>query len=492
MQPAPSTQPTTPPRPRGRVRWPGRVGLAVVAATSISLLLGSVQAHNLVTTITDNPDRRVDIRPGKGGNDPKAATKHDALNILLLGVDSREGLSEAEIDKYKLGHEGLGGADTMMLVHLSSERDHATIISFPRDLYVTIPAFSRRSDGKEFGEVKMKLNAAFPRGGGSKGDGPALTVKTIEQLTDLHIDHYMSIDVPQLGRLVDDLDGVNVCLPKAVKDKNSGLNLPAGKSHLDGVQAVAYVRARHINTGEGSEDFGRMRRQQKFLGAMMAKLTSSGTVLNLGKMQKVVNTVAGALTMDEDLKSEDLLRMASQLKGLNPKKVTFATVPFADDNYRVEGVGSTVRIDEAAAASLFDAIREDRLVGSAATPDKVKALKPAEVSVQVLNGGAPTGSARGAADALAALGFLSAGEPRNADTRGLATTTIRYPSSEAAAAKTVKKFVPGATLQQDDAATTVELILGADYKGSSSIGAAAPTAPAKAVQTHTAADNPCK
>ena len=422
-------------------------------------------------------------------NRPKKNTA--GMNILLLGIDSRVGLSAEEIGRYRLGGVGLGGSDTIMLVHLSPERDHATIVSFPRDLYVTIPAYVR-SDGKTLSEVKMKLNAAYPRGG--TNDGPALSIITIEKLTGLGINHYMSIDVPHLGRMVKALGGVDVCLPQAINDPvahghGSGLILSAGKHTLNDVQAVGYVRTRYVNTTEGNSDFGRIRRQQKFLASMLRKVTSGAMLSSQAKLEGFLHTVADAVTMDTEMTPKDLVTIASSLQSLDPKHVTFVTVPIANDSYMVKGVGSTVLADAAAAQGLFDALRDDKQVGAGEFKNRPNTLAPATVSVQVLNGGAPAGSAATAAADLAAMGFTSGGPSGNAPVRTYGTTTVRYPGALIAEARTVQQTVAGAVLVQDDTATVVQLILGKDFTATTPI----PTAntPTKAVVTHSASENIC-
>jgi anionic cell wall polymer biosynthesis LytR-Cps2A-Psr (LCP) family protein len=176
----------------------------------------------------------------------------------------------------------------------------------------------------------------------------------------------MSINVPSLGRMVDALEGVDVCLPRAVDDTmfnnkpgGSGLVLPAGWSHLDGVQAVAYVRTRHKDTGDGPEDFGRIRRQQKFVASVLAKAMDAGTVADPRKLNRVAQTVASALTLDSALDGKALFDIASGLQGLNTNRVTFVTVPVADANYVIGGQDA-MKMDDAAAATLFDDVIHDR------------------------------------------------------------------------------------------------------------------------------------
>jgi LCP family protein required for cell wall assembly len=363
-------------RPRS---WPTLAVRLVLAVVAITVLYESTLATALV-------DRLVHPTPtiaagGSGGlgvasrpnvtagidpsSRPSRATPQ-AMNILVMGIDSRTGMTVAEQNRYHLGTVGADGSDTIMLVHLYADGQHATIINFPRDLYVQIPAW-HRSDGKDLAAVKMKLNAAYARGdnGGLASDGPNLAIDTLETLTGIHIDHFMSINIPRLGALVTALGGVDVCLPQAVNDKESGLDLPKGVSHLDDVQAVAYVRDRYTDTGDGPGDFGRIRRQQKFLSAMLKKVMSAGTLTNTGKLQQFVGVLSDSLTMDSALDGKTLLTVASSLQGLSTSKVTFTTVPIANDNYVVPGVGDTVLMDATAAKRLFEAINADKPIPTA-------------------------------------------------------------------------------------------------------------------------------
>ncbi|MDQ1725847.1 MAG: hypothetical protein QOG52_2875 [Frankiaceae bacterium] len=357
--------------PRGDDLTPRRAkplhlaGQALIAVASVVTLALSVVGYAAAGSITDpppvesgavGPTSRPTVTDGLTTRPP--LVKPQAMNVLVLGTDTRDGLSAHDIAKYHLGDIGGGLSDTIMLIHLSGDGEHATVMSFPRDLWVEIPAFMGKS------AVHMKINAAYARGGAA---GPNLAMSTIENLTNIHINHYMSINIPSLGRLVDELGGVDVCLPKAVNDTvflgksgGSGLVLPAGPSHLDGVQAVAYVRTRHQDTGDGPDDFGRIRRQQKFVSSLLAKVMSAGTLTDLGKLQRVVKTVASALTLDNSLDGRALFTIASGLQGLNTSRVTFVTVPVAK-NIVIDGQDA-MQMDEQAAKKLFADVINDRPV----------------------------------------------------------------------------------------------------------------------------------
>ncbi len=349
-----------------RIDWLRRGFQVLIATGSAVTLVYSVIGDSAAHSIVDSPapvagatgmSRHPDVTKGIPTESRATAVKLDAMNVLVLGTDSREGLAPGEKQKYHLGDVGSGGSDTIMLIHLSSDRKHATVVSFPRDLWVEIPAFEGKS------AVHMKINAAYARGG---DHGPNLALYTIEQLTGIHVDHYMSINVPSLGRMVDALGGVDVCLPQAVDDTmfqgkkgGSGLKLPAGRSHLDGVQAVAYVRTRHKDTGDGPEDFGRIRRQQKFVASILTKAMDSGMFTDLSKLNEVVQTIAGALTLDSTLDGKALFDIASGLQGLNTGRVTFVTVPVANSEYVIDGQDA-MKMDDKAARKLFDEVINDK------------------------------------------------------------------------------------------------------------------------------------
>lgn len=452
---------------------------ALGAAMSACVLAASAAFYAEANSIIAEPDREDVFQALDEGKRPQE-TKHNAMNVLLVGSDDRSGLTDEEIRKYHLGRDGLGGSDTVMLVHISRQHDKATIVSFPRDLLVDIPALV--VDGDTVGGHQHKLNTAYAEG------GPQLTIATLEQYTGLRIDHYLQIDVPNFGKMVDDLGGVDVCLPVDVNDDDSNLNLPAGRHTLDGVDAVAYVRMRKQDTGEGVGDFGRMRRQQKFLASMMNKVISAETLFNISETRQFLRTLAGSITMDEHLSTEDMFTIATQLQGLDPRSVTFATVPAANMDYRV-GEMSTVLADEERAQSLFEAIREDRAIDAKDFRNR-NTVDPSLVQVQVLNGSGIGGAAGQTAAALEAMGFTMAGDPANADSSDHAETTIRYAGARLAEARTLQKAIPGVKLQVDDSVgDTVVLTIGANFTGTRDI--TQPEEPAEPVETHTAADDPC-
>lgn len=277
------------------------------------------------------------------------------VNILLVGSDRRAGLSPQMRKKLHLGQSSGRRSDTMILAHISPGGNRAALVSLPRDWYVQIPA--HRSGGERVPAQKNKMNAAFSLGGAN------LTVATVEENTGIHIDHYVEASFLGFVEVVDAIGGVDVCVPRPVDDPASGLTLPKGKSHLNGVQSLKYVRARKT-LGTGS-DLERIDRQQKFLGSMMQQALSTGTLLNPFAFSRFLNAALGAVTVDEELSSEDLRQLAMTVRDLEPARMSFVTVPIADPGVYTEEAGLAAVADKKKADRLFDRLRADEPIGRA-------------------------------------------------------------------------------------------------------------------------------
>ncbi|EME97342.1 cell envelope-related transcriptional attenuator, partial [Streptomyces mobaraensis NBRC 13819 = DSM 40847] len=266
--PVPDPGPDSARRPdRGRHGAPRRPrwGLRVATALAVVILVAGGAGHAVVHGI-DRGIRRVDPFTGLSH---RPRTGH-GTTILVVGTDGRDTITEDERTRYHLGGEPCHCTDTMLLVHLSRGRDRASVVSLPRDTYTVLPARADAS-GALRPAHPQKLNAAYAEG------GPALTVSTVEQLTGVHVDHYLEVDFAGFMRTVDLVGGVRVCTEEPLRDDHSGLDLPAGTSTLNGGQALQYVRSRHL---DASADLGRMRRQQRFVAALLQRATSSGVLLD--------------------------------------------------------------------------------------------------------------------------------------------------------------------------------------------------------------------
>ncbi|WP_448642063.1 LCP family protein [Geodermatophilus sp. URMC 63] len=268
-----------------------------------------------------------DTRPAPAS---AAASSGDApVTFLLVGTDTRETADEGIA-------EG-GRSDAVMLARFSGDRRHAQLVSIPRDSWVEIP-----------GHGTDKINAAYAYG------GPSLLIQTVEQLTEVRIDHYVAIDFGGIVEVTDDLGGVDVVVAETTT--NGPYTFPAGVNHLDGDRARWYLGQRHELAGG---DFDRVRRQQQFLEAVFAQLFSSGTLTDPGRLDSALRAVTGAVAVDETLGDTDLLGLAYSLRDLRPEAVDSFTAPVLGTG--TEGPASVVYLDPVAGERMWTYLRNDSL-----------------------------------------------------------------------------------------------------------------------------------
>jgi LCP family protein required for cell wall assembly len=289
------------------------------------------------------------------GIDKRPEKKSTAMNYLLVGSDTREGLSKAELKALRVGSVATAAgkrSDTMLLVHISKARDKAVMISIPRDTFALIPEHTSKS-GKLIPAAYSKINSSFNWG------GAPLLIQTIEEMTELKIDHYIEINFAGFARIVDSIGGVEVCTKKDINDPKSHLILEAGVHTLNGIESLKYVRTREF---DGLGDLGRMQRQQAFMSAVLRKATSAGVLLNPVTMASFINSSLSAVTTDSELKNSDLIALAKQMKSLSTSSVRTLTVPLSNLNYYSNGVTSAVLWDPVLAPQLWTRLREDQAV----------------------------------------------------------------------------------------------------------------------------------
>ena len=339
---------------RRAIRIIATLSVSIVVLASISWLgLGQVSGQISRISVFGN----LKDRPEKTSQ---------AINYLVVGSDSREGLTQAQIKKLKVGSTAVaagGRSDTMFLIHISKSRDAAFIVSLPRDTLVQVPAHISQDGKRDIPEKPGKLNAAFAFG------GAPLLIQTIEAKTNLKIDHYVEISFAGFTGVVDALGGIQVCSKVPINDPKSHLVMSAGTHILDGLEALKYVRTRDF---DGRGDIGRMERQQQFVSAVVRKATSSGTLLNPIKLAKFYNATISTVKMDEGVDKNDLLTLAKQMRNLSSGNIRTLTVPLSDPNGRVAGVGSVVIWDEELSADLWTRIRNDQAL--------VDTIKPSPTS----------------------------------------------------------------------------------------------------------------
>jgi len=329
---------------RRRRRRLGIAGIVVVVLAGGAVGVGWAVYAKLSGNITADEAAAAEL--ARYEKERPTSLVRGAQNVLLIGSDSRAGDGNARYGR----DSGTERSDTTILLHLAAGRDSVTAVSLPRDLMVQVPG-CHRSDGSLTEPALQQFNYAFAAG------GSACSIRTVEKLTGIRIDHHVVVDFAGFKEMVDALDGVEVCLRKPVDDKDAKLKLPAGRVTLDGEQALGYVRARK-SLGDGS-DTDRMDRQQRFLGALVSKVQSNDVLLNPVKLYPVLDAATSSLTTDPGLASlRDLYDLVRGLRGIPTERVQFLTVP--RESY--SGDANRDQLVQPAAEKLFTRLRTDEPV----------------------------------------------------------------------------------------------------------------------------------
>ncbi|MFI6940175.1 LCP family protein [Streptomyces sp. NPDC050418] len=400
---------------------------------SVAVLAAAGIGHAVVTSLDTGIDRVDAFKDMK--NRPSGG---DGMNVLLVGTDGRDKITEEERRKYRLGGAPCHCTDTIMIVHISADGERASIVSLPRDSYAEAPAHTDRNSGKKHHTHPIKLNAAYAEG------GPQLTVRTVEHMTKVKIDHYLEVDFTSFMKTVDVLGGVEICTTSPMKDSYTGLDLAAGRHHLRGGEALQYVRSRHI---DGAADLGRMQRQQRFLAAVIAKATSSGVLLNPVKFRDVTRTILGSVRADRSFGTDEMLDLGRAMRGFTPASSEFTSVPIGQMGYVVKGIGSTLKWDPKRSEKLFDALREDRPLAPLTRKKKATLVDvaPQQIRVQVANGTEVSGLGSRVDKALRKTGFRTTGAPR--DAAPVARTLVEYDPRWDRSARSLAIALPGSQLK---------------------------------------------
>jgi LCP family protein required for cell wall assembly len=313
-----STATARPRKRRSGGRTVFRVLLTVLLLFVVWLIAVPVYAWSQVTRVDAVP-------PGKRPADQPGKT------FLLVGSDSREGLSKAEQKKLGTGSTAGKRTDTIMIVYVPRGGKPA-LISLPRDSYVPIPGHSQN-----------KINAAYSFG------GPQLLVQTVEQSTGLRVDGYAEIGFGGFVSIVDAVDGVRMCLPSAIKDRDSHLDLKKGCQTLDGINALGYVRMRKADP---RGDLGRVERQRAVLGAVAKKAATPMSVLNPVRYWNLCTSAAEAVRLGEDTSFAETVSLANAMRKIAGGQGLTLTVPVANPG-AFTPVGSAVLWDTTNAKAMF-------------------------------------------------------------------------------------------------------------------------------------------
>jgi hypothetical protein len=278
-----------------------------------------------------------------------------------------------------------------------------------------------------------------------------LLITVIQNLTALHVDHFVKVSLLGFYEIAQALGPIQVCLNEAVNDPYSGLVLPAGTSTLNAKQALSFVRQRH---GLPRGDLDREVRQQYFLSTELRKVTSTGVLLNPSKLNQLLNAVSSALVTDPQL---DLLQFATEFRNVSAGNVRFATIPITGTPTITDSNGNAVSIVAIDSAALPAFIAQ--VVGPPGAYTSAHAADPSTVSVTVVNGTGTPGLAASTATALTGLGFTIGGTG-NAD--ATTVTTVSYPAGQEAQAKALAQKIPGVSVVQSSSVQGVTLTLGTD------------------------------
>jgi len=447
---------------------PSRLAMFWTRLVVALVITGSVATVGVVV-VNRTIDRTVDRIPRIAVN--TAPEPDGGANYLLIGSDSRQFVeTDEEATAFGDPSEETGKrSDTIMVIHVEPEAGRTTILSFPRDLWVNIPGIGN-----------AKINAAF---NSDLGGGPDTVIAALKSNFDIDINHYLEVDFVTFREIVDSLGRVPVYLDRPAVDEFTGfVAVKAGCYYLNGAEALAWVRARHIKflnpqTGRLEEDpradIGRIERQQEFL-RRLAGMVVHESLGSPFKARDLANDVVDHLRVDHSFTTRDALDLVSAFRHVNPddtSSLEFVTFPSTETNASNQDV---LMPDKNAAEPLLQRMREF------STEPPPPTVAPADVRVKVLNGSGRNGIAQTVAQQLSDLGFVKAGTGN--DERGrVAVTEIRFANGADAKARallpyvgTSAKLVGDPTLKNTD----VTVVVGADFGGLTLPSAAANPPPA--------------
>ncbi|MBA3690441.1 MAG: LCP family protein [Actinobacteria bacterium] len=442
------------------------VRLFLAIAASLSLIVGvvggiSFASYQAVQDVGAKPHfYDPDPSASPGADQPTGPCVDSVCNYLILGSDSRAGLTPQEQAQFGTDADigGSNRADTIMVVHSDPRAQKATILSFPRDLWVDIP-----------GVGEDKINAAFE--GGVNGGGPELVAKTVHEITGLRINHFVYVDLAGFQGIVDTLGGVEMCIPGEnvntpgsvagpngnvyyeergfIVDPYTGLHVRPGCQRLAGDQALAYVRTRHLRC-DSVPDFARINRQQEFLHAVINRLLQPSELL---KAPSLVRPVLANLKRDAELTPADLVFLVGQLRGMSTGAAEFRSVPgtpgFEQPSWSSIPL-SVVHMDRSA-EQLFEALRDGTPLPGVGTQLGGVAPSAATIAVPVIDHASGDGAAQ-VEQVLSDAGFDIAPGIVDFDTAGVAVkgSVIAYEPGHDLEAQVVGSYFPDLRLQETE------------------------------------------
>ncbi|MFE6223251.1 LCP family protein [Streptomyces sp. NPDC057854] len=405
------------------------------------------------------------------------------LNILLIGSDSRASDANVALGGGKDLREDKPRADVQMLLHVSADRQNASLISIPRDTVVKIPA-CKGEDGTDYpATTDRPINETLTRG------GPGCTLTTWETLTGVYIDHWMMVDFAGVVAMADEVGGVPVCVKTGVHDRStaqvkggSGLKLPEGTTEVKGEQALQWLRTRHAF----GSDQNRAKAQHMYLNGMLKKLQQQNAWTDTGRLMGLAETGTKALQVSDGLDTvAKLFDLGMQLKNVKVDRLTTVTIP--TDPYpanpkawlqpratAAEKIWSMLRDDVALDKNGAKAPAKPKASASASAKPKKTAADPASLAVTVVNGTdgndepAVEGRAKKITTALQGKGFTQAASAQEG--RPSKGTVVAYPKAGGdqgrADAESVAKALglPLSTVHADASTEGITVVVGADWR----------------------------
>lgn len=440
---------------RSTSRSPVRRKVFLAVAGVLSFLLAGGSAASIATIYyADSQLTKVCTGRGcdayHGGlthviNDTPGICSKKQCNFLILGSDSRSGLTKKQQAEFGNSQSVQGRrADTIIVVTIDPIRNRTIVLSLPRDLLVNIP-----------GHGQNKINSAF----GYK-NGADLMVATVEKLTGLQINHYVEVNFAGFEGLVSALGGVHICIDQPMEDRLAGLHLPhAGCYDLKGAQALAFVRARHVE-GDAIPDFSRIARQQQFMRVVIQKLLSVSAITRLGSLIKAVKH---NLVVDDRLNLYDLQGLTRRLSGLGQRGVLFRVLPA--EPVTVGGVDFVQMLPQA--KGLLESIREGKKLGSIGLEAPSTKMSPANITVRVYDAGS-NGEARKVVNYLSDAGFIVL--PIEPAPTGLEKTEIIFREKTSRQRDVVSSYLKiysflNSYRRAKDTGADVGIVIGSDFKG---------------------------
>ncbi|KQV74534.1 hypothetical protein ASC61_05690 [Aeromicrobium sp. Root344] len=433
------TSTATPPTPRRDVRRPKRIWRRLVIGVGVFALvigIGGAAAFwklngNIASAALDKNDHVV-----------KDDTPKGATNILFIGSDSRQLKSKG------YGNEAGQRSDALMLVHFAKDNKRVEAVQIPRDTLTTLPACKDTGSGAFPGGANLMINSAL-------AGGPACSVRAVEALSNVHIDHFVQLDFDGFASMVNALGGIDVCLDKPMVDPDAKLNLPAGKQHINGKNSLALARTRHA-VGDGS-DIGRLGHQQVVMSSIISRARSAGVLTRPDRLFKFLNALTSSITVDKGISSiSKLTGLAKRARAVPNSKIRFVTMPNGTAPSDPNRVVKTADADV-----IFASIAKDREVP--VESEDAQSTTP-KTPVKVLNAAGTQGLASSAQAALVKEGYVVSGvetaQKTSATTRIFVDTT---PEALKTAKALDKKFgFKAEIVEQPSGMTGVWLIVGAD------------------------------